>query len=123
LSGYLLLAEKLYIYGSKYGEAWNFGPNDSEEKSVEWVIRQLLNNWGLDLGFKINACTTNPYEACYLKLDCSKARMQLGWKPQWNIAETIKRICDWHKAYISGQNMKTHTLDEINQYQSSILKI
>jgi CDP-glucose 4,6-dehydratase len=123
LSGYLLLAENLYIHGSKYAEAWNFGPSDNEEKSVEWIISQLVDQWGLDASFNIDPSGANLHEAYFLKLDCSKARVQLGWRPQWDTAETIKRICAWHKAHISAQNMKSYVLDEINQYQSSVLKI
>ncbi len=122
LSGYLLLAENLYIHGSKYAEAWNFGPRENDEKSVEWMINQLVDQWGLDASFNIDSSGANLHEASFLKLDCSKARVQLGWRPQWDTAETIKRICAWHKAHISGQNMKSYVLDEINQYQSSILK-
>jgi len=121
LSGYLLLAENLYNHGSKYAEAWNFGPDDSDAKSVEWIVNQLVNNWGLDVGFKIDSSEANLHEAHFLKLDCSKARMQLGWKPQWNSTEAIRRICAWHKAYIVGQDMKKYTLDEIKQYQSAIV--
>ena len=40
-SGYLMLAQKLYEKGPRYGEAWNFGPNDQDVKTVEWVVRRI----------------------------------------------------------------------------------
>lgn len=123
LSGYLLLAENLYSHGSKYAEAWNFGPSDSDAKSVEWIISQLLNHWGLDVGFKIDVGAANLHESHFLKLDCSKARMQLGWKSLWDATETIKRICFWHKAHLNGQNMKVYALSEIQQYQAGVAKV
>ncbi len=123
LGGYLLLAESLYNHGSKYAEAWNFGPSDSDAKSVEWIIRQLVNHWGSDASFKIDAGAANLHEAHFLKLDCSKARMQLGWKPQWDATETIKRICGWHNAHLNGENMKVYVLGEIGQYQAGVEKV
>jgi CDP-glucose 4,6-dehydratase len=122
LRGYLVLAEKLYIKGSKYSEAWNFGPNDNDTKTVEWIITEFVNNWEQDIKFKINPSQANHHEAKFLKLDCSKAQRELGWRPQSNITETIKRICEWHQAHLSGNNMKKYTLDEIERYQNCILK-
>jgi len=121
LSGYLLLAEKLYNYGNPFAEAWNFGPNDEDAKSVEWVVSQLVDNWGKGASFKVDVNSANFHEANFLKLDCSKSRSRLGWKPQWNSTEAIKRICAWHKAYLLGADIKLHSVNEINEYQAHIL--
>lgn len=123
LSGYLVLAEKLYVQGNQFAEAWNFGPSDRDAKSVEWIISQLVSNWGNGSSFKVDASIANLHEAHFLKLDCSKARMNLGWKPQWDATETIKRICAWHKAHLNGQDMKVYALGEIGQYEASALKV
>ena len=121
LSGYLLLAEKLYTQGSKFAEPWNFGPNDSDAKSVEWIINQLVTNWGNGAEFKVDQALANLHEAQFLKLDCSKARMSLGWKPQWDATEAIQRICMWHKAHLDRRDMRAYTLNEITQYQKAVL--
>lgn len=121
LSGYLLLAEKLYTEGSKFAEAWNFGPSDSDAKSVEWIIDQLVTNWEEGAAYKVDQSAANLHEANFLKLDCSKARMNLDWKAQWGATETIQRICAWHKAHLKGQDMRLYTLNEINQYQINTL--
>ena len=123
LGGYLLLAENLYNHGNKYAEAWNFGPGDTDEKTVEWIIKELATQWGDGASFSVDADDVRLHEANYLKLDCSKARMQLGWQPQWDATETIKRICAWNKAHMSGQDMKAFALSEIKQYQASLLKV
>ena len=122
LNGYLLLVEKLYTQGSDFAEAWNFGPNDSEAKSVEWVIDRLITNWGDGARFKVDQAAANLHEAHFLKLDSSKAKMSLGWNPQWNATETILRICAWYKAHLNGQDMKIYALNEIDQYQKATLK-
>ena len=121
LSGYLILAEKLFNQGADFAEAWNFGPMENDAKTVEWIISQLVHNWGAGANFKIDENVLNLHEAHFLKLDCSKARMQLGWKPQWDASQTIQRICDWHRAHLNGFDMKYYTLSEIEQYQSSAL--
>lgn len=123
LSGYLVLAEKLYAQGNQFAEAWNFGPSDGDAKSVEWIINELVSNWAEGASFKVDASAANLHEAHLLKLDCSKARMNLGWKPQWEATETIKRICTWHKAHLNGQDMKVYSLGEIAQYQANALKV
>ncbi len=120
LSGYLLLAEKLFEDGSKFSEGWNFGPGD-DAKSVEWVISQLVNNWGDGSSFKVDTNESKLHETSYLKLDCSKARIKLGWKPQWSMVECLKRICAWHKAHLNNQDMKIYTMNEIKHYQASTL--
>ena len=121
LSGYLKLAEALYTEGPKYGEAWNFGPNESDAKTVEWIIGELVNGWGGGARYRVDTNGANLHEAYFLKLDCSKARMQLGWQPHWDATETIKRICAWHKAHLNGQDMNVYALGEIQQYQKSLL--
>jgi CDP-glucose 4,6-dehydratase len=121
LSGYLELAEALYTEGPEYAQAWNFGPNEGDAKTVEWIIKELVSGWGNGASYQIDTNAANLHEANFLKLDCSKARMILGWHPQWDVTETIKRICAWHKAHLNGQDMKAYALGEIQQYQKSLL--
>jgi CDP-glucose 4,6-dehydratase len=121
LSGYLLLAEKLYSEGDQFAEAWNFGPNDSNTKSVGWIIDQLVTNWGEGAKFKVDQSAADLHEAHFLKLDCSKARMSLGWQHQWSATQVIQKICEWHKAHLDRQDMKAYTLSEIEQYQKFVL--
>lgn len=122
LSGYLLLAEKLYTHGTRFAEAWNFGPTDGDAKSVEWVIDHLVTHWGVGSGFRVDQSAVDLHEANFLKLDSSKARKSLGWQFQWDTSETVRRICRWYKAHLDGQDMKTYTLNEIDQYQKAVLK-
>lgn len=118
LSGYLMLAEKLYTQGPAYAEAWNFGPYDVDAKPVAWIIERMTQVWGQDAAWKLDD-VLQPHEATYLKLDCSKARAHLDWHPRWNIAQTIEQIVVWHKACDQGADMHQMTLAQINAYQSS----
>ena len=120
VSGYLELAEALYTKGPEYAQAWNFGPSESDAKTVEWIISQLVDGWGDGASFKIDSGAADLHEANFLKLDCSKARMMLGWQPQWDAKQTIIRIVNWHKAHLKRMGMHDYCLNEIKQYQASI---
>ena len=118
LSGYLQLAQKLYIEGVEYAEGWNFGPYEGDVKPVAWIVDRIAKAWGDGASWTLDAAS-HPHEAHYLKLDCSKARSVLGWKPRWNIEQTIDRIVDWHKAHGQGADMQALTQEQIKTYVSS----
>lgn len=115
LSGYLLLAEKLYTEGSAYAEGWNFGPDDNDAKNVEWIVRKMCSLWGEDAGYEIDT-NSHPHEANYLKLDCSKAKNKLGWQPKWALEYTLEKIIEWVRGYQKRQNMQEVCLQQIREY-------
>lgn len=96
LSGYLLLSQKLWLEGSVYSGAWNFGPHDLDAKPVSWIADRLTSFWGEDAKW-IYDQSNHPHEANYLKLDWSKAYAHLGWSPTWNLEETLKYTTHWYK--------------------------
>jgi CDP-glucose 4,6-dehydratase len=115
LSGYLTLCEKLHSDGSVFAEGWNFGPDDSDAKNVEWVIRKLCEFWGNGASYDLIS-SPKPYEAFYLKLDCSKAKALLGWYPRWNIDTSLQTIVDWNKAYLNNVDMRKICISQIEKY-------
>lgn len=115
LSGYLSLAAKLFLEGAKYGEGWNFGPDDKDARNVEWITDTICKLWGEGASFKIDT-NPQPHEANYLKLDCSKAKAELGWAPKWDLETALKTIIDWNKAYMNGENIRTVTEQQIDDY-------
>ena len=117
LSGYLMLAQALFLNGKIFNGGWNFGPRNEDARSVEEVINLLIDNWGSDSKW-IQEKNHQPHEARSLRLDCSKARQYLGWIPKWSLERAIKETADWQRALIANQNMKTYSLDQINQYSS-----
>ena len=115
LSGYLLLAEKLYTQGQTYAEGWNFGPDDKDACPVSWIVENLCQAWGKNASWAIQP-GDHPHEAGYLKLDISKARQQLNWSPRWPLDRALTQITDWHKAWLSGHDMRTKCLHQIEAY-------
>jgi CDP-glucose 4,6-dehydratase len=118
LSGYLTLAERLYMDGAPYAEGFNFGPHDTDARPVEWIINRLCTSWGDGASWKLDGAP-QPHEATWLKLDCSKARARLGWQPRWNLGRTIEMIVAWHKAHAQGADMRVVTLAQIDDYQTT----
>lgn len=98
LAGYLLLAQRLYTEGQQFAKAYNFGPEDSDVQSVERVVRGLFRKLSLEDQLRV-ADGPHPHEAGLLKLDCSLAKAELGWRPIWNLDQALDRIAEWVEAY------------------------
>lgn len=118
LSGYLVLAQHLFEQGNNFAEGWNFGPKDEDCKPVSWILDKMVSKWGEDATWELDK-NINPHEAGYLKLDCSKAAMQLNWYPKWSLEETLESIINWHQNYLSGKNIREQCLLEIAKYQKN----
>jgi CDP-glucose 4,6-dehydratase len=118
LSGYLTLAEHLYLDGAAFAEGFNFGPHDIDAKPVEWIVEHLCQAWGAGASWMLDS-QPQPHEATYLNLDCLKAHRRLGWQPRWNLAQTIEKIVEWHQAKAKGDDMRGMTLAQIATYQNT----
>lgn len=115
LSGYMELAEKLWHDGDRYSDSWNFGPSHEDSKPVAWIVEHLAEIWG---GARwVVDRTTQHHEANYLKLDCSKARMCLDWRPRLDIETALKWVVDWYRAYHRGDDLALATAKQIDSYE------
>jgi CDP-glucose 4,6-dehydratase len=122
LSGYLVLAERLYINGPTFAEAFNFGPSEEEAKPVQWIVEQITQIWGGGANWHLDE-GAHPHEAHYLRLDCSKARAKLNWQPSWKLGQALQAIIVWHKAHceINAKNdMRALCLKQIDDYSATI---
>jgi CDP-glucose 4,6-dehydratase len=115
LAGYLTLAERLHTAGAEFAEGWNFGPSEEDAKPVGWVVDRLASRWGNGAKW-VRQSDGGPHEAGFLRLDCSKARARLGWRPRWPLDDALGRIVDWHKACERGHDMKAFSLRQIQEY-------
>lgn len=115
LSGYLILAQKLYEHGSKFAEAWNFGPEENDVKDVAWITERMCTLWGGDSSFVLDK-SANPHEANYLKLDCSKAKSRLKWRPKWTIDQALQLTIEWTLAVRNGQSAREITQKQLKHY-------
>ena len=115
LSGYLLLAAKLYQEPKKYTGSWNFGPSISEIRTVKEVAKTIIRH--LDRGrIEITGSPQQHHEARLLQLNCDKANRMLGWFPRWNIDETLAATAQWYKIIMEGGDVEKITYSQINNY-------
>ena len=73
--------------------------------------------WGNEALWQIDS-GAHPHEAHYLKLDISKARSRLDWRPALRLDDALKLIIDWSRQRQAGADMRTLTLAQIHAYQT-----
>jgi CDP-glucose 4,6-dehydratase len=121
LSGYLAIAEALLgDRASIAADAWNLGPNDDDVVSVGALLDRLAKAWGDGAKWiDKSASTAGPHEATLLKLDISKARSLLGWRPRWRLDDALAATAEWYRAFHSGADaatMRALTLAQIDRH-------
>jgi CDP-glucose 4,6-dehydratase len=114
LSGYLLLAERLWDDAS-YAEGWNFGPDPQDARPVRHVVERITDLWPGELTWDLDP-GPHPHEAGFLALDSAKARERLGWTPTWNLDAALERIVEWHAAHRDGADLRALTLAQIEAH-------
>jgi CDP-glucose 4,6-dehydratase len=140
LSGYMLLASKMWDEPTKYCEGWNFGPNAESITNVWEVAAKVVEDYVGESGDKnqdsrendAKLSTNNSLLSAYLKdlsnpndlheakllmLDIAKARYELGWQPRMNIVETVVLTVDWYKKY-KTESVYNLCLKQIYKYNS-----
>lgn len=107
LSGYMRLTKFLYEYPHQYDGAWNFGPEENAERSVQSVVELLCDIWGTErTSAMIYKEQENMHESCFLKLDSSKAKQKLGWRSKWSIEEALAKTVEGYKIHLAGGDMR-----------------
>jgi CDP-glucose 4,6-dehydratase len=115
LEGYLMLAERL-CSGDGFDDAWNFGPADDDALPVGRIVERLAELWPGGMAVEIARDPDAPAEARTLRLDSTRARERLGWRPAWQLDRALEEIVDWHAAHASGADMRAKTLEQIARY-------
>ena len=114
LAGYLLLAERLHGDPTLAG-GWNFGPRTDESASVKVVAETLARFWGEDSGW-VQDPAEHPHEATTLKLDSTKARLELDWAPRLSLEQALELTVEWYRAFSREQGLREITERQIREY-------
>ena len=99
-------------------QAWNFGPEQEGSRTVRWILDYLGGRSGGVSWSAVDA--PDRHEAGLLKLDISKARQHLGWKPRWDLATALDQTVAWHRAWRNGEDMRRVTSEQIEAYRQSM---
>jgi len=118
LSGYLMLCQQLIEQPESFAEAWNFGPNDEDAQPVSKLADIMIHSWGEDAKWEIDK-DSHPREANHLKLDCSKSKTLLKWKPIWGLEQALDETVSWYKAWHQNKDMYGFTMNQIKCYQQA----
>jgi CDP-glucose 4,6-dehydratase len=116
LSGYMLVAQRLLEGCDAFACGWNFGPSDEDTQPVQWIADRMVAAWGSDIGWK-RPDGPQPHEAVLLKLDCSKARGELGWRPRLRLGDALQKVVDWHRQVADGVDAREVSRAQLNEYE------
>ena len=115
LSGYLLLAARILKDPDTYADPWNFGPTTEAVMTVGDLADRVVELWG-NGEVVIEAEAEAPHEVNLLQLNTDKAQIKLGWKPHWNVHQSVSETVAWYKAVHEGQTEVDVTRRQIDAY-------
>jgi CDP-glucose 4,6-dehydratase len=117
LYGYLLLLMKLYKKKIIAENSFNFGPNKSSNKSVNYVINIINKDFNNSVKIKKKSFNLKNYhESKILMLNSLKSKKILNWKTKYNIEKSIKLTSFWYKEFFSKKNILNVTQNQIINY-------
>lgn len=98
---YLMIVKAQYE-NKKYAGNYNVGPDEVDCRTTGELVTMFCDTWNQMTGNHIsweNRYDGGPHEANFLKLDCSRLKSALGWKPIWNVEKAIEKIVEWNMVY------------------------
>lgn len=114
LSGYMLLAKKMWDNPTSYCEGWNFGPEAENILTVWEVAAAFVKGFGSGKLQDVSDLEA-PHEARLLTLNINKAKARLGWRPRLTAEESIALTVDWYKRYRTEDAYEL-CVEEINKF-------
>jgi CDP-glucose 4,6-dehydratase len=119
LRGYLILAERLCSEADA-AEGWNFGPAAEDSLPVAAVVERLRALWPGEIDVQIDL-GQHPKESAELRLDCSKAATELGWRPAISLQQALEFTTEWHRGVARDPAAARRlTLSQIEAYEALV---
>ena len=115
IMAYLLVAKRQYENFNIAG-CYNIGPDDKDCITTGELVDIFCNKWGDGASWLHQSEINAPHEANFLRLDSSKIKKVLGWKPKWNVNIAIEKTVEWTKAMILDENISQIMISQIEQY-------
>lgn len=120
LAAYLLIAQAQYESRELAGN-YNVGPDDNDCWSTGRLVTLFCDKWNQGMDANVswkNLSDGGPHEANFLKLDCSKLKAALGWKPRWDVERTMEKIVEWTKTYLAKEDVSACMDRQIAEFLS-----
>ena len=121
LMGYCRLAQATALSPEGFSSGWNFGPDEALVKSVREVIETLKRNAKTKVSVNIDQEKKKLHEAQLLRLDCSKARNELGWRPVLNFDESIDLTLSWYERWMNNSSALELMQEQVELYLEKII--
>lgn len=119
IRGYLMVAERLFTEDAA-ATGWNFGPDRSDERAVIEVAEAVVGALGQGR-IVIEETGATVHEAKLLRLDCTKARLDLGWQPVLHFADCVRLTADWYAGWAKGHPAHDLCREQIAEYESCLI--
>jgi len=114
VSAYAMLAEKMW-FEPHLGGAYNFGPGEGGHLSVHEFLRIAQRAYGRG-GIHIDEGESGPYEAGFLTLDTSKAKIILDIGQRWEIEKSINKTMNWYLEKSQGSQAYDLCMSDIREF-------
>ena len=116
LCGYLLALEAVAGRTEWSGfDCWNFGPNPGEELPVAEIVKVFQDAWPDALQVQFGQEEGQLHEAGLLRVDPTKAKIELGWRPLTTNREAVTSVVEWSRDVLAGAPPRERTLAEIDR--------
>ena len=126
---YQHVLEPLYVYLTlataqlddiSFAGSYNVGPNDCDCITTGDMVTAFCDKWNAysshsKIEWK-NVSDGGPHEASFLKLDSSKVRNKLSWKPRWSVDQALDKIIEWTDVYLAGGDVLSITQKQIDEF-------
>lgn len=115
---YLLIAQSQYTNRS-YAGCYNIGPDEESCLTTGELVTEICRQWEKLSGNKVSwqhLGDEGPHEANFLKLDCSKIKCRLGWKPVWSREKMISKTAEWWQEYLNAGDIVGVMEQQIEEY-------
>ena len=112
-----MLVEKLFSEPGIAG-SWNFGPRDSDVRTVEEVLELMSQRLSNGLNWRVES-SSQYQEAQLLKLDSSRSTALLEWAPKWKLEQALSLTCEWYRAFSAKLSMEKISESQIFNYSGA----
>ncbi len=104
IRAYMLIAQRQYEDGKLAGN-YNVGSDEQDAVATGELATLFCRAWGKGISWTHQG-DNGPHEANFLKLDCSKIKSLLQWRPVWSIGQAVEKTVEWYSAYYDGADVR-----------------